>query len=56
MNILTGLIPVDNGWLLIDGKNITENWYQSVPKNRIGYITQGAVIFNDTIFNNVSFC
>jgi ABC-type multidrug transport system fused ATPase/permease subunit len=54
MNILTGLIAVDKGEFLIDGKNgdsLDINQYQK----RIGYITQEAVIFNDTIFNNVSF-
>jgi ABC-type multidrug transport system fused ATPase/permease subunit len=54
VNILTGLMPLDRGEFLIDGQNrdgIDVNQYQS----RIGYITQEAVIFNDTIFNNVSF-
>jgi ABC-type multidrug transport system fused ATPase/permease subunit len=54
MNILTGLIPLDQGQFLIDGQNrdaLDIDQYQ----NRIGYITQEAVIFNDTIFNNVSF-
>jgi ABC-type multidrug transport system fused ATPase/permease subunit len=54
MNILTGLMPLDHGEFLIDGQNANTldiNQYQ----NRIGYITQEAVIFNDTIFNNVSF-
>jgi ABC-type multidrug transport system fused ATPase/permease subunit len=54
VNILTGLMPLDKGEFLIDGQNrdsIDVNQYQS----RIGYITQEAVIFNDSIFNNVSF-
>jgi ABC-type multidrug transport system fused ATPase/permease subunit len=54
VNILTGLMPLDKGDFLIDGQNrdsIDVNQYQS----RIGYITQEAVIFNDSIFNNVSF-
>jgi subfamily B ATP-binding cassette protein MsbA len=53
VNVLSGLLPPDHGRLIIDGNegreiNITE--YQG----RIGYITQEPVIFNDTIFNNVT--
>jgi ABC-type multidrug transport system fused ATPase/permease subunit len=54
VNILAGLMPVENGTFSIDGKNsrlIDINQYQQ----RIGYITQEPVIFNDTIFDNVTF-
>lgn len=54
VNILTGLMPLDEGRFEIDGKdsrNINLRDYQK----RIGYITQEPVIFNDTVFNNVTF-
>jgi len=53
VNIAAGLIPVDKGSLFIDGfnsKDINIHSYQQ----RVGYITQDPVIFNDTIFNNVT--
>ena len=52
-NLLAGLIPVDSGIMLIDGNdrnNIDIQCYQK----RIGYITQEAVVFNDTIYNNIT--
>jgi subfamily B ATP-binding cassette protein MsbA len=54
MNILAGLFLPDEGTFSIDGidmKKINRRDYQK----KIGYITQEAVIFDDTIFNNVSF-
>ncbi len=53
MNILIGLLPVDKGVLLIDGIERDEVNIESYQK-RVGYITQEPVIFNDTIFNNVT--
>lgn len=54
VNLISGLLKPNNGDILIDGisyKELDINSYQS----RIGYISQDAVIFNDTIFNNVTF-
>ncbi len=54
INILSGLMPVSQGELIIDGvdsKSLKKESYQ----RRIGYITQEPVIFSDTIFNNISF-
>lgn len=54
INILSGLIPVDKGIFSIgneDAKYLKMSSYQK----HIGYIAQEAVIFNDTIFNNVTF-
>lgn len=54
VNILAGLIPLDQGKMVVDGvdrSRLNINSYQ----RRIGYITQDPVIFNDTIFNNVTF-
>lgn len=53
VNVIAGLIPADTGSMCIDGINTNElniNSYQE----RLGYITQDPVIFNDTIFNNVT--
>lgn len=53
VNIIAGLMPVDSGNMYIDGVNRNQLNIHSYQK-RIGYITQDPVIFNDTIFNNVS--
>lgn len=53
VNILAGLMPLDQGSLHIDGINATE-LKSSTYQQRIGYITQEPVIFNDTIFHNVT--
>lgn len=54
MNILCGLIPPDSGTMAVDGINVNQ---LNIPgyQQRIGYITQDPVIFNDTIYNNISF-
>lgn len=54
LNILAGLVPVNCGEMLIDGINSKELNLISYQK-RIGYITQDPVIFNDTVYNNISF-
>ncbi|MEN8126098.1 MAG: ABC transporter ATP-binding protein [Bacteroidota bacterium] len=53
VNILAALLPVNSGKYMIDGipvENIDRGSYQQ----RIGYITQEPVVFNDTIFNNIT--
>jgi subfamily B ATP-binding cassette protein MsbA len=52
--MIAGLLPCDHGEMRIDGIDITNINVESYQK-RIGYITQEPVIFNDTIFNNVTF-
>ena len=54
MNVLAGLIPIDSGEFTIDGEDLSNIDKISYQKN-IGYITQESVIFNDTLFNNVTF-
>ena len=54
MNILAGLYLPDSGSLFIDGVEIREIDRNHFQKH-IGYITQEPVIFDDSIFNNVSF-
>jgi subfamily B ATP-binding cassette protein MsbA len=53
-NIIMGLISPDGGTVLLDGVPLTDfnlNSYRS----KIGYISQEPVIFNDNIYNNVTF-
>lgn len=54
INIITGLMPLNEGEMLIDGIK-TDDLNLKYFQNRIGYITQEPVIFNDTIYNNISF-
>lgn len=54
INLISGLLPVEGGMMLIDGKDSCKLNLNSFQE-RIGYITQDPVIFNDTIFNNVTF-
>lgn len=54
VNILSGLITPGKGAVLIDDVNLADMKKETFQR-RIGYITQEPVIFNDTIFNNVTF-
>lgn len=54
INIITGLFRVDSGKVFIDNHNIDDLKIESFQR-RIGYVTQEPVIFNDSIFNNVTF-
>lgn len=53
INLITGILNPDKGEVLIDGISIQDldihKWRQ-----RIGYITQETIIFNDTIENNIT--
>ncbi|MDD2983961.1 MAG: ABC transporter ATP-binding protein [Crocinitomicaceae bacterium] len=53
VNLLGGLLKPNKGEVFVDDLSFTQlniNSYQA----RIGYITQEPVVFNDTIFNNVT--
>ena len=54
LNILAGLLLPTSGKMVIDGVNVRDLDIYSYRK-KIGYISQEANIFNDTIFNNVTF-
>lgn len=54
LNILAGLIQPTSGAYKIDGNLFNEIDTLSF-QSRIGYITQDPVIFDDTVFNNVTF-
>jgi len=54
MNVLSGLLIPTRGEMLVDGENISEFDLNSF-RSRIGYIAQEAPVFNDTVFNNITF-
>lgn len=54
MNIISGLLKPTKGRVLIDGVDATKINITTFQR-RIGYITQDPVIFNDSIYNNVTF-
>lgn len=53
-NLICGLIKPKSGTILIDGLPV-ENFDLSTFREKIGYISQESAIFNDTIYNNVTF-
>jgi subfamily B ATP-binding cassette protein MsbA len=53
VNVLCGLLPPDDGIIQVDNYLLKQLYLPSFQK-RIGYITQEPVIFNDTLFNNIS--
>ncbi|WP_226389030.1 ABC transporter ATP-binding protein [Penaeicola halotolerans] len=53
INLIAGLIPPTKGSISIDEIPF-ETLDKSAYQDRIGYITQESVIFNDTLFNNVT--
>lgn len=54
MNLICGLVKPSQGDIFIDGVDLKELDIRTFQR-RIGYITQEPVIFDDTIFNNVTF-
>ena len=54
VNIFAGLLPVEKGEYLINNQTSSEFDIAGFQE-KIGYITQDAVVFNDTLYNNVSF-
>ena len=54
MNIISGLLKPTSGNYLIDNISV-ENINLPSFKKHLGYIVQDATIFNDTIYNNISF-
>ena len=53
VDIITGLTDLSQGMLLIDGQNI-KNYSKDSYQNAIGYVDQNALLFNDTIYNNLN--
>lgn len=53
INIITGLIKPTEGDIKIDGVSLNSINLKSW-RNKIGFITQESIIFNDTILNNIT--
>lgn len=53
-NMVAGLFIPNEGTISIDGKSITSINLNSY-REKIGYISQESVIFNDSIYNNITF-
>ncbi len=53
LNLISGLLTPTNGSIYIDGIN-TNTLNIATFQQRIGYITQEPVLFDDTIYNNVT--
>lgn len=54
VNIIAGLLPINGGKYFVNNKEIQTIDVVNLQSN-FGYITQDPVIFNDTIFNNITF-
>ena len=52
-NLITKFYEVDNGNILIDGKDINHYTLETV-RSKIGVILQDVFLFADTIFNNIT--
>lgn len=53
-NIIIGLISPDTGQVIIDHTSLDQLNLDSY-RSKIGYISQDSVIFNDNIYNNITF-
>lgn len=54
VNLIVGLLPESKGEILIDEHPLMQLQKDSYQR-RIGYVSQDPVIFNDTIYNNITF-
>ena len=54
INLVPRFYDVTKGEVLVDGVNV-KDYTQEFLRNKIGYVSQKAVIFNDTVKNNVSY-
>lgn len=53
-NLVTGLLKPSKGVIIIDGTNIFDYNLNSY-REKIGLISQETVVFNDTLYNNITF-
>ena len=54
INVISGLLKPDEGKISIDNIDFQDYDLESY-RSKIGYISQESVVFNDTIYNNVTF-
>lgn len=53
-NLLPRFYDIQEGEITVDGVNI-KNTSQKDLRNLLGVVTQEAILFNDTVFNNIAF-
>ena len=53
ISLITGLLHPDKGEIKVDGIPL-RNFQSKTYQNRIGYVSQDPVIFDDTLFNNIT--
>jgi len=54
VNLLLGFITPESGELLINGQNYL-NYNIKDIREKVGYVTQNAFLFSDTIYNNIKY-
>jgi subfamily B ATP-binding cassette protein MsbA len=54
MDLVPRFIEPQNGQILIDGLNIQDITVESL-RNKLGFVNQESMLFNDTIYNNIAF-
>jgi len=54
VNLLYRLYDIDKGEILVDGKNITD-FKQQTLRSEMAIVPQEAVLFDDTLYNNIKF-
>ncbi len=54
INLIPRLYDATSGEVLVDGVNVKEYDLESL-NNKLGYVSQRAVLFNDTVENNVAY-
>ena len=54
INLVPRFYDVTDGEVLVDGINVKE-YKQEALRNKIGYVPQKAILFDDTVSNNVSY-
>ena len=54
VDLIPRLYDVTSGTIFLDGRSIKEYTLESL-RSLIGFVSQEAILFNDTIFNNITF-
>ena len=54
VSLIARLYDVDNGEILVDGKNV-KDWNLDTLRDSIGYLIQDTFLFEDTILNNLRY-
>lgn len=54
-NVICGLIIPQQGEIIFDNDKSISNYNINSYRNLVGYITQESVIFDDTLYNNITF-